>query len=144
LIEKKLGDFNSKSIYGKILSKHFRRQYKTSPKLVIIASAKLKSATFKASSHLKQELDEDPGGAGGVLLVEPDGVEDEPADGVGEEEVREDLGHVPQLANLKPEFEKMNVHFWHCVPGITYLKIVGSNPTKWLFGSIAMMLCTCN
>ena len=50
---------------------------------------------------LEEDLDEDPGRAGGLILVEVDDGEDLPRVGVGEEEVREELGHVPELPDLQ-------------------------------------------
>lgn len=58
---------------------------------------------------MKQELDKDATGRGGILLGQQDDTEDGPRDDVGVEEVTEELANVPDLVG----FQAMNsvVHF---------------------------------
>ena len=51
---------------------------------------------------LEEDLDENPGAGGGLLLVEPDDGDDLPRHGVGVQEVPEQLPHVAQLPDLQP------------------------------------------
>ena len=51
---------------------------------------------------LEQDLDEDPGAGGCVVFIEFDDLEHLPADGVGVQEMREELGHVSELPSLQP------------------------------------------
>lgn len=52
-------------------------------------------------AHLEEDLDEDSGAGGGVVLRDPDAVQDTPRDGVGGQEVGEELGHIAQLVGLQ-------------------------------------------
>lgn len=59
---------------------------------------------------LEEDLDEDSGGGGGVLLGEADVGEDVPGEGVGAEEVGEELGDVPQLVRLQAVDHRVLLH----------------------------------
>jgi hypothetical protein len=50
---------------------------------------------------LEEDLDEDAGAGGGVVLGESDDGEARPADGLGVEQVPEELRSVPQLIHLQ-------------------------------------------
>ena len=52
-------------------------------------------------ADLEQDLDEDSGGGGGVVLGEADALHDLPADGVLLQQRRKELGHVAQLVGLQ-------------------------------------------
>ena len=54
-----------------------------------------------AQAHLEQDLDEDAGGGGGVVLGQADALQDLPADGVLLQQRPEELGHVAQLVGLQ-------------------------------------------
>ena len=52
-------------------------------------------------AHLEQDLDEDAGGGGGVVLGQADALQDLPADGVLLQQRAEEFGHVAQLVGLQ-------------------------------------------
>ena len=54
-----------------------------------------------AQTHLEQDLDEDAGGGGGVVLSQADALQDLPADGVLLQQRPKELGHVAQLVGLQ-------------------------------------------
>jgi len=53
---------------------------------------------------LEENLDEDPGGAGGVVLVELDHAENPPLDRVCVQQVGVELGHIPEFSCLEPMY----------------------------------------
>ena len=53
--------------------------------------------------NLEEQLDENSWRTGRVVLVQPDGRQNGPVDGVGEKQVGKNLGHVPELSNFEPE-----------------------------------------
>ena len=52
-------------------------------------------------ADLDEDLDEDPGGGGGLVLGEADALHDLPADGVLLQQRRKELGHIAQLIGLQ-------------------------------------------
>ena len=67
---------------------------------------RLQSAAARGiKPNLEEKLDEDSGRAVGVVFVQLDDRQDRPADGVGEQQVGENLGHVPEFLDVKPEKE---------------------------------------